>query len=343
MIRQRATIRPQPLALRALDSGHSARSISALNISAPVPLLMSLHDIASLRTWIGRSETQVDHVTVPTVQRLAALLDRDDPLPQLGDTLPIGWYSVLFPRVVRRSQVGSDGHPERGDFLPPVALPRRRFAGRRTWFHAPLLLGDIAEKRASIKDVTLKEGRSGVMVFVTVRAEIHSPRGLAIIEEQDIVYREASQARAASDADKRTAPTVVSGTSVAALQPAWRRPFRADEPTLFRYSALTFNGHRIHYDLPYTTAVEGYPTLVVNGGLATLLLYELAREHIERPVVSFSSRNLRPMFVDQPLMLEGAQRPAGGAWLRVVDEAGAVALWAEAHCDADRLAPTVPA
>jgi 3-methylfumaryl-CoA hydratase len=287
---------------------------------------MSVPDIESLRHWIGRSETQVDHVTVPAVQRLSALLDRDDPLPRLGDVLPIGWYSVLFPRVVRRSQVGPDGHPARGDFLPPVALPRRMFAGRRTWFHAPLLVGDAAEKRASIKDVTSKQGRSGAMVFVTVRAEIHSPRGLAIVEEQDIVYRDAANGRESGER-----PADAAASTPALPEALWRRPFKADELTLFRYSALTFNGHRIHYDRPYTTGVEGYPTLVVNGGLATLLLYELARDHVAQPIAALHSRNLRPMFVDQALALEGAPTPDGGAWLRVVDPSGAITLAAEAR------------
>ncbi len=306
---------------------------------------MSVPDIEALRQWIGRTETQVDHVTVPAVQRLAALLDRDDPLPRTGDILPIGWYSVLFPRVVRRSQVGRDGHPERGDFLPPVSLPRRMFAGRRTWFHAPLRIGDEAEKRASIKDVTAKQGRSGAMVFVTVRAEIHSPRGLAIVEEQDIVYRDGVSGR---ESGERTLAAPAAASVPAASNPSapdavWRKPFTADELTLFRYSAVTFNGHRIHYDRPYTTGVEGYPALVVNGGLATLLLYELARENVVRPIVELQSRNLRPMFVDQPLWLEGAPTPEGGAWLRVVDPTGAATLAAEARFEAEAQAGSPPA
>src|SRR5512138_1856591 len=123
--------------------------------------------LEELRQWIGRQETDVDYVTIPSVHRLAATLDRDDPPPRNGDTLPIGWHSILFPRVVRHSQVGADGHPRRGDFLPPVPLPRRMFAGKRVTFHDDLRVGDRARKESEITNVTIKEGRSGRMVFVT--------------------------------------------------------------------------------------------------------------------------------------------------------------------------------
>src|SRR3990170_5696663 len=149
-----------------------------------------------LRDWIGRTESQVDQVTIPAVHRLAATLDRTDPMPRCGDPLPPGWHSILFPRVVRQSEIGADGHPERGDFLPPVPLPRRMFAGRRTTFHAPLYVGDEVRRESVIHSVTPKQGRTGQMVFVTVKMKIHGPRGLAITEEQDIVYREEPDANA---------------------------------------------------------------------------------------------------------------------------------------------------
>src|SRR5262249_49576613 len=144
----------------------------------------------SLKEWIGREETDTDYLTVPAVHRLGATLDRNDPMPKMGDALPIGWHSLLFPRVVRQSQVGQDGHPQRGDFLPPVPLPRRMFAGKRITFHADVHIGDEVHKRAVIKSITPKTGRTGRMVFVTVETQISCPRGLAITEEQDIVYRE---------------------------------------------------------------------------------------------------------------------------------------------------------
>ena len=278
-------------------------------------------DLDALKDWIGRTEEQVDYVTVPAVHRLSATLDRPDPVPRLGDPLPPGWYSILFPRVVRQSEIGADGHPRRGDFLPPVPLPRRMFAGRRTTFQAEIRVGDQVRKESTIAAVTSKQGRQGAMVFVTVRAEISGPRGLAIIEEQDIVYRSEANA-GAPPAPPQPAP----GTAV------WSDSVTPDEVMLFRYSALTFNGHRIHYDHPYVTGTEGYPGLVMNGGLTTLLLYELARSHAKNPVVAMASRNVRPLFAGMPIALYGEPGIDGStAKLWALDPAGALALSAEAR------------
>src|SRR5439155_12583378 len=131
-------------------------------------------ELDELRQWIGRTETDVDYVTIPSVHRLSATLDLDNPAPRFGDPLPIGWHSLLFPHVVRQSQIGADGHPARGDFLPPVPLPRRMFAGKRVTFHAPLAVGDEVRRESIIESVTPKAGRTGQMVFVTVKARILS-------------------------------------------------------------------------------------------------------------------------------------------------------------------------
>jgi len=272
-----------------------------------------------LKDWIGRRESDVDEVTAPQVHRLAATLDRDDPRPRHGDPLPAGWHQLLFPRVARHALLGSDGHPERGDFLPPVPLPRRMFAGKRTTFHADLRVGDEVHRESVIRAVSIKQGRTGQMVFVTVRTEMTSPRGLAITEDQDYVYREAAPA----------------GTPPQPPQPApgkavWQRIVTPDPVMLFRYSALTFNSHRIHYDLPYVTAVEGYPGLVMNGGLTTLLALELARAHAAAPVRTLVSRNVRALYAGRPIVLEGA--PAAGnraATVWALDGDGALALSAE--------------
>ena len=272
-------------------------------------------DLEKLKDWIGQRETDVDYVTIPAVHRLAATLDRDDPVPKFGDPLPPGWHTILFPRVVRHSQVGHDGHPTRGDFLPPVPLPRRMNAGRRTWIHEPLRIGDEVKKEALIKEVTLKEGRNGQMVFVTVKTDMLGPRGLAITEEMDVVYREEPKA----DAPKAV-PKAPPGKG------AWTKSFNPDPVVLFRYSALTFNGHRIHYDHPYVTQKEGYPGLVQNGGLTNLLLFELARAHAATPVKYLSARNMRPMFADQPFTLCGEPAADGkSAKLWTVDITGAQA------------------
>ena len=278
-------------------------------------------DLEKLKEWIGRTESAIDYVTVPAVHRLAATLDREDPFPKMGDPLPPGWHQILFPRVVRHSQIGADGHPERGDFLPPVPLPRRMFAGKRTTFHESLRVGDEVRRESVIKEVNLKQGRTGQMVFVTVTTDITGPRGLAITEEQDFVYREAAPG----------------GTPPQPPQPApgravWSRVVTPDPVMLFRYSALTFNGHRIHYDLPYVTKVEGYPGLVMNGGLTTLLAFELARTHASAPMRFISSRNVRALFVNQPITIAGepsADNKTAKLWALNPD--GALALSAEAE------------
>ena len=278
-------------------------------------------DLEKLKQWIGQKESDVDYITVPAVHRLAATLDRDDPMPKLGDPLPIGWHQILFPRVVRHSQIGADGHPERGDFLPPVPLPRRMFAGKRTTFHADLQVGDAVRRDSVIQDVTLKQGRTGTMVFVTIKTDIASPRGLALSEEQDVVYREAP-APGAPPQPPQPAP----GKTV------WSRTVTPDPVMLFRYSALTFNGHRIHYDKPYVTQVEGYPDLVMNGGLTTLLVFELARTHASTPIRHITSRNVRALFVNQPITLGGepsADNRTAKLWALNPD--GALALTAEAE------------
>ncbi len=278
-------------------------------------------NLEDLKKWVGNKETDVDYVTIPSVYRLSATLDRDDAMPRAGDVLPRGWHSILFPRVVRHSQIGPDGHPERGDFLPPVPLPRRMFAGKRLTFHADLQVGDEVRRESTIMSVTPKTGRTGQMVFVTVKTDMVSPRGLAITEEQDIVYREEPTA-GAPPPPPQSAPG----------QAMWRNVVTPDPVMLFRYSALTFNGHRIHYDHPYVTAVEGYPALVMNGGLTTLFAYELARTHAGAPLRHVASRNVRPLFVGQPIHICGEPAPDGkSAKLWAADENGALSLTATAE------------
>jgi 3-methylfumaryl-CoA hydratase len=278
-------------------------------------------ELEKLKEWIGRTESDIDYVTVPAVHRLAATLDRADAMPKMGAPLPEGWHQILFPRVVRQSQIGADGHPERGDFLPPVPLPRRMFAGKRTTFHESLRVGDEVRRESVIKEVTTKQGRTGQMVFVTVKTELSTARGLAITEEQDLVYREAAPG----------------GTPPQPAQPApgkavWSRVVTPDPVMLFRYSALTFNGHRIHYDQPYVTQVEGYPGLVMNGGLTTLLVFELARSHASTPIRYISSRNVRALFANQPITIAGepsADNKTAKLWAQ--NPEGALALTAEAE------------
>ncbi len=278
--------------------------------------------LESLKDWIGQREASVDHVTIPFVHRLAATLDRDDPMPKVGDVLPYGWHLLLFPRVARHSQLGPDGHPARGDFLPPVPLPRRMFAGRRITFHDSLRVGDEVRRDASIKDVVIKQGRSGQMVFVTVRVDLSTSRGLSLTEEHDVAYR-ADPVPGTPPPPPQAAP----GTA------AWKNTLTPDTVMLFRMSALCFNGHRIHTDHPYVTQVEGYPDLVVPGSLHTILMFELARTQAPTPprYKSIAWRNVRPLFVNRPLTTCGEPAADGkSAKLWVVDNTGALSLSATA-------------
>ncbi len=276
-------------------------------------------DEARLRGWIGREDFSRDVVTAAPVAALSATLDRDDPAPLPGAVLPPLWHWLYFLSHARQSELGADGHPRRGGFLPPVGLPRRMWAGGRLRFLAPLHVGEAVERRSRIMDVTVKHGRAGRLVFVLVRHEIRSALGVAIEEEHDIVYRDA--------AAPGEAPPV-SGTA-AAEAAVWRREIVPDDVLLFRYSALTFNGHRIHYDRRYVTQVEGYPGLIVHGPLLATLLLDLLRRNCAAPVASFRFRALRPVFDIAPFAVCGV--PAGeGAKLWVEGADGMVAMEAEA-------------
>jgi 3-methylfumaryl-CoA hydratase len=246
-------------------------------------------DIEALRKWVGRTETANDVVSVFPVAALSATLDRDDPRPRDGDSLPPLWHWLYFLPVYRHSEAGPDGHMRRGGFLPPVALPRRMWAGSRVKFRRPLRVGDTIRRISTVADITHKSGRSGDLVFVVVRHEVSADDGVAIAEEHDIVYREAPRGGASSGGPPQP--------GAPADSPAWERPVQPDPLLLFRYSALTFNGHRIHYDRSYVTEVEGYPGLVVHGPLLATLMVDLVRR--ERPdavVTAFRFRALRPVF-----------------------------------------------
>jgi 3-methylfumaryl-CoA hydratase len=271
-----------------------------------------------LDEWVGREEVREDTITVAPLVALSALLDRDDPVPRAGDAAPpLAHWLYFLPRY-RQSAAGPDGHAARGEFLPPVPLPRRMWAGSRLEFLRPLLVGRDVTRRSRIVSVVPKEGRSGALVFVSVRHEVNDAEGLVLSDEHDIVYRGESGAAPAAVA----APT----------GEAWRREIHPDPLLLFRYSAVTFNGHRIHYDHPYATGVEGYPGLVVHGPLIATLLVDLLRR--ERPGVvlrSYSFRAMRPLFDTAAFSVCGApQAAASEARLWTRDAGGAVTMEATA-------------
>ena len=202
--------------------------------------------IAHLQEWLGKTETLVDTVTAAPVRALSATLDRPDADPSKGTFLPELWHWLYFLPHARQSEIGPDGHPKRGGFLPPVPLPRRMWAGSRVQWLAPLAVGDEIKRVSKIESVTHKSGRTGDLIFVLVKHEISNQKGLAIIEEHDIVYRDAPGLD-----DKPVAPTPAPSDA------KWSKTITPDDVLLFRYSALTFNGHRIHYDRKYVTEVEG--------------------------------------------------------------------------------------
>jgi 3-methylfumaryl-CoA hydratase len=269
-------------------------------------------DLAHLQTWIGHSESLTEVIAPFPANALAATLDRADPPHAAGTPLPPLWHWLHFLPLSPLAEAGPDGHPARGGFLPPVPLPRRMWAGSRLSFLAPLRIGAEATKTSAVTSVTMKEGRTGPLVFVTVRHVVEAD-GMAVIrEEHDIVYRE----NAPAGATPPQPPQAPADASFA-------RTITPDPVLLFRYSALTFNSHRIHYDQPYVTDVEGYPGLIVHGPLiATLLLDNLRRAHPDRQVRSFSFRAVSPLFDVAPFLVRGqlhgdsarlwAQRQDGG-------------------------------
>ena len=276
-------------------------------------------NLSELSRWIGRSESREDTIVEAPLRELSALLDRDDPQPREGDAIPPLAHWLYFLDTHRQSDLGADGHPRRGGFLPPVPLPRRRWAGSRLEFLRPLAVGARATRKSTIRDVSVKEGRSGTLVFVTVRHEISDAAGLAITDEHDIVYR----------GEGGGAPAAVA----APTHEAWRREIHPDPVLLFRYSAVTFNGHRIHYDHPYVTKVEGYPGLVVHGPLIATLLVDLLRRN--RPDVAlrrYAFRAMRPLFDTAPFEVCGAPDEAkrnARLWTR--DAHGAITMDATAE------------
>jgi 3-methylfumaryl-CoA hydratase len=278
--------------------------------------------MAQLKDWIGRSESAGDVIAPMPFAAMAATLDRDGTRPAAGTPLPPLWHWFYFLPLARESEIGPDGHPKRGGFLPPVALPRRMWAGGRLRFGEPLKVGDEARRVSTIESVEEKVGRSGSLVFVTVRHEIGvAGQAPAIVERQDIVYRD--EAKPGEAPPPRPAPA----------KAAWERRWVADEVFLFRYSALIFNGHRIHYDRRYVTEVERYPGLIVHGPLIATLLVELLREKMPRArLAGFEFRAVRPLFDGRPFFACG--EPEGKSirlWAR--DDEGALCMEANATID----------
>ena len=287
---------------------------------------MSGNDPGRLRDYIGRCETRNDLVTVAPVAALSATLGYDRPLATRGEALPPCWHWLYFLDAVPTVRLDVDGHARRGAFIPPIALPRRMWAGSRLRFLAPLKLGDEARRVTTIADMQNKRGRGGELVFLTLRHQVYANGELAIEEDQELVYR--GEGPGENTGEVAPAPAA----------PQWSREVTPDPVLLFRYSALTFNSHRIHYDREYATGVEGYTSLVVQGPLtATLLLDLLRREAPGAAVAAFEFRAMRPLLEGVTLALQG-RAEGDDILLWVLDATGALAMEARA-----RLAGNQPA
>lgn len=255
-------------------------------------------DEARYSEWIGRSETRTDIIAPAPLRGLAALFDEAPGAWEEGEIPPLAHWLFFLPNA-RQSELGEDGHPQRGGFLPPITLPRRMWAGGRLEFHAPLVVGDAIERVSTITGIRSKAGAAGELTFVTILHEIRARGVLAIREEQDVVYRGASSGVALGPVEAKEA------TSTEEKHP--------DETSLFRFSALTFNAHRIHYDRPYATSVEGYPDLVVQGPLiASWLLHHWVKRGARARTFSF--RGVAPLFVNAPATV--CANAEGDVWCR---------------------------
>lgn len=270
-------------------------------------------------SWIGNTETAEDHISTAPLLAMAAMLDRD-PLAA-ADPIPPLWHWLYFLNPARQSQIAADGHPRKGGFLPLIDLPRRMWAGSRIQFHQPLLAGDSIQRKSEILSITTKQGRSGQLAFVCVGHSLSTDRGLALYEEHDIVYRSPQDKNASAAADI-PAPD----------DKDFARTVSPDPVMLFRYSALTFNGHRIHYDREYATETEGYGGLIVHGPLLATLLLDVLLENLPQArVEKFEFRAIKPVFDLEDFQVCGKKPDSNNEcelWIR--DSSGSLCMRATA-------------
>lgn len=274
-------------------------------------------DLAHLRGWIGRTDCASELVTADVVRRFRAVFDEASPEPSMGAVAPRLLHWCLAQPAALTRELGRDGHPARGGFLPPVPLPRRMWASGSLAFADDIEVGDTVRRTSTVADVSVKEGRNGTLCFVTVEHEVSAAGRKVLAETQNIVYR-------GSDTNARAEPPA------AAPQGRHRHELSPSPPLLFRYSALTFNTHRIHYDHPYATRVEGYPGLVVHGPLQATLLMRLATQVRGVPPARFAFRGLSPAFDNAPLVLN-AQEQGDKLQLWTMQPGGPIAMSAEAQ------------
>ncbi len=269
------------------------------------------------KQWIGRTETTCDDLTIAPILAMAAMLDKKNMVYGRGDQLPPLWHWLFFLNPARQSTLARDGHPKRGDFLPPIPFPRRMWAGSRFDFHQPLCIGEKVSRQSTIKSIIFKEGRSGNLAFVCVRHEISGERNLSISEEHDIVYR--------GHTPTDPPPPL---PNPAPINCDFSKNVDPDPVLLFRYSALTFNGHRIHYDRDYVTQDEGYPGLIVHGPLLATLMIELfGDQYPDKQLTKFEFTAMNPVFDLDPFQVCGLDANKDNVTkLWVKDHAGSLCM-----------------
>lgn len=277
-----------------------------------------------LKQHIGRRAVSTDVVTPGPANLLRFSLGRPEPELRPGDALPPGWLCLYFLPKFRQDGLRADGSPLDAGVVPPMPLPRRMFAGERLRFHGPIRIGDELRRETELVDLAMKPGGTGMLVFATVLSRVYTAQGLALEEERRTVFREEIKAGERNQAPRREdAPADV----------PWRRRVDPDPILLFRFSALTFNSHRIHYDRPWAMDAEGYPGLVVHGPLTSTLLVDFARDHNPgRAFLTYTTQARAPLFDTAPFELRGRPTADGrGAELWAVTPGGTVAMSAQAE------------
>jgi 3-methylfumaryl-CoA hydratase len=267
-----------------------------------------------LKAWVGRSRTAEEVVGLSSVRRAAAMLDLDPESFRDGDPLPPHWFLLFFADNARQSDLGPDGHPRPGVFLPPIPLPRRMGAGRRIRIAQPLRVGDRATRTAEVAAILPKQARTGFITVLTMRHTIRRGDELIAVEEFDAIYREA----VAPGERSAVAPPVPAPLADA----AWREEKLLGSTLVFRYSAVTWNAHRIHYDADYTREEEGYPAAVVNGGVTLQLLLDAATRRTAARLTAFSVRLNRALYVGDTVVLAGSAVADGKAKAWAADRDG---------------------
>ena len=266
--------------------------------------------------WIGKSENRSDSMAPEQLQRFEAMLNRDPHSITSNKELTPCAHWTYFTPMDMHSNIAVDGHARKGDFLPPVELPKRMWAGGKILFKKPLLTGIPAEKKSTITAIDEKEGSTGKLCFVTIRHQISAKGSVAIDEVQQIVYREESEKGAHPI---RTQPLDI--------DPDWKKTTKPDTVLLFRFSALTFNTHRIHYDQDYVRNVEGYPNLVVHGPLLLVLMLDAFKaKHDGKVIEDIEYKAVGPIYLDEQITICGKSVDNHRVELRAIGSDGNMAM-----------------